>query len=70
MDLTTLNTSDRRSVLWFLKRESWRLATFSDDWQHQNNPNLTKEAMAAAGFFYTGNGDQVQCPFCLIIIGT
>jgi hypothetical protein len=52
-----------------LKLEACRRGTFGDDWPHRDNPNLTKERMAAAGFFYTGVGDLVQCVFCLQVIG-
>jgi hypothetical protein len=68
MDLRILNEHDRTSALCFLKRELFRLATFPDNWCHESNPNLTKEKMASAGFFYTGLIDRVQCAFCRVYL--
>ena len=68
MDLRIYNERDRASALYFLKRELFRLATFPDNWCHESNPNLTKEKMASAGFFYTGLIDRVQCAFCKVYI--
>jgi hypothetical protein len=30
---------------------------------------MNKEEMAAAGFYYTGYGDLVRCPFCKVVMG-
>ncbi len=59
----------RDLVLSLFQSETWRLRTFDGiDWPHENNPELTKRRMAAAGLFYTGTADRVQCAFCLITI--
>ncbi len=68
MDLERLSTSDRTTALRLLKREIFRVSTFQDDWHHENSQELCKNKMAAAGFFYTGTHDRVQCAFCLIFI--
>jgi hypothetical protein len=69
MDLATVSFSDRDVALRLLKYESCRLATFDDDWPHEMNPELTKQKLAAGGFFFTGRDDHVQCAFCLLMIG-
>lgn len=68
MNVSEFGGSDRRIALWLLKRESYRYVTFEDDWQHEHIPALSRREFARAGFFYTGDGDKVQCAFCLIII--
>ncbi|KAI8489823.1 Baculoviral IAP repeat-containing protein 2 [Branchiostoma belcheri] len=54
---TFLHTVDQRG----LRQESRRLQTFVD-WP-QSTP-VKPEHLAAAGFFYTGRGDNVQCCTC------
>ncbi|XP_066297349.1 putative inhibitor of apoptosis [Branchiostoma lanceolatum] len=54
---TFLHTVDERG----LRHESKRLETFSDWPQHAP---VKSEALAAAGFFYTGKGDNTQCCIC------
>ena len=58
----------RTSALRLLKRESWRLTTFREDWPHRITLGLAKEDMARAGFFFSGVRDKVQCAFCQISI--
>ncbi|XP_035697595.1 inhibitor of apoptosis protein-like [Branchiostoma floridae] len=54
---TFLHTVDQRG----LRHESKRLETFAD-WP-QPSP-VKPDDLAAAGFFYTGKGDNVQCFIC------
>ncbi|CAH1239730.1 BIRC2 [Branchiostoma lanceolatum] len=54
---TFLHTVDQRR----LRHESKRLETFADWPQHAP---VKSEALAAAGFFYTGKGDNTQCCIC------
>ncbi|MFH4974610.1 hypothetical protein AB6A40_001319 [Gnathostoma spinigerum] len=44
-----------------------RLASFTRTWPHRNNPNLSPEKMAEAGFYFNADfshGDNVKCAFC------
>ncbi len=45
-----------------------RLESFTRAWPHSYDHRQNAHSMADAGFFYTGEGDRVQCPFCMICI--
>ncbi len=49
-----------------LYSEEERLKTF-DTW---DNLHIDKHALVAAGFYYTGVGDVVKCPYCKLEVGS
>lgn len=65
-DPPVINTNlSRRQILNQLKKEKIRLDTFQDWDDYLQDPRI----LAKAGFFYFNRFDQVQCAFCLGIIG-
>lgn len=55
-----------RSGYYFLNYESHRILTFKQKkWPHTF---IKSEELAAAGFYYTGDGDRTQCAFCPLSI--
>ncbi len=61
VNLATL-TLDSNAMM----QESLRLQTFNN-WPKQNQ--ISRESLADSGFFYTGNGDLLQCAFCAVRLG-
>ena len=62
--MSTSSTVDRsRPDFVQLRSESARLSTF-DDWPLSAGRIVQPRDLAAAGLFYTGHADRVQCAFC------
>jgi hypothetical protein len=49
----------------FMKSYAARLKSY-EDW---SLTFMNKDEMAAAGFYFTGYGDMLRCPFCKILVG-
>lgn len=49
-----------------MKCEGNRLKSFGMEWPYHGS--LSRENMAAAGFFFQGPHDRVTCPFCKVFI--
>jgi hypothetical protein len=48
-----------------MKKHAARLKTY-ESWPLSF---MDKNEMAAAGFYFTGFGDMVRCPFCKVLMG-